>query len=196
MKKIFLIIPIMMAPLAANANFYITAWAEALTDREREFKPDITDQWMTVGTKIDFLDKIIAKASVGYAFENGFRFEADIAQASLREKGSGSKSFNGGLGVESVRGLYDIKNCTRFTPYLGVGVYGFSWRNGSLDAYDFSGILGLSARLAEGLSLDLQYERNWYRDPNYKIEVLGLGTLTGTVKNGLNLWKIGLRYEF
>ncbi|MDR0449614.1 MAG: hypothetical protein LBG89_04135 [Rickettsiales bacterium] len=196
MKKIFLAAAAITVAGTARADFYMTGWFSALTDTRRDFKPDITGQWMNLKTEIDFLDNIAFKGSVGYAFENGLRAEADFLRLGLRNRQSDSNGLNAALGVESVRGLYDFKNCTIWTPYIGAGIYGFDIRDGDLAAYDFSGVLGVSAKLYRGLSLDFQYERNWYRDPDYKIAVPGIGAINGVVVNGINLWKLGIRYEF
>ncbi|MDR0319577.1 MAG: outer membrane beta-barrel protein [Rickettsiales bacterium] len=196
MRKIFLAAAAVLLAGAANADIYATAWVSAPTDARREFRPGITGQWMTLDAPVDFLDNIAAKASVGYSFDIGARVEADLLRLGLRDRRGGSNSFNANFGVESVRVLYDLRNCTFLAPYLGVGIYGFDFRDGDLKAYDFSGVLGMSAKIYEGLSLDFQYERNWYLNPDYKISVPGIGPVYGTVKNGLNLWKLGLRYEF
>ena len=199
MRKLLLCFITMMLVTAADARIYITGFMTTITDSERQFRPDdnpfgITG-WQTIDFQINPGDLVIAKLAIGYEFNFGMRVEADVFTSALRNTFTTSYgNFN--LGIESVRVLYDISTGTRFVPYFGAGIWNMKYMAERMENYSFSAILGLSVRLTDNMALDMQYERNWMRNDSHTIEVAPNVPLNGTLRNGRNFWKTGLRYYF
>lgn len=148
--------------------------------------------------------------SGGYAWNNGLRTEAEIAyrQAGVDEvTGTGAGPvFDGHIHNISLMGnvLYDFKNSTRLTPYVGAGI-GVAFVNAdemrtivsrTLDsnretfAYQFIG--GVSAALTRNLALTADYR--YFRTLDEKFRT-NLDDRAATDNSSHNVM-VGVRYTF
>ena len=175
---------------AANAGAYMTGFASTWSDKEQ----------VATGTKTEnetkAFDQISMNVAVGYAFQNGLRIEADLFKTSLYTKDveflDQSKTT---FGLDGVKGIFDIKTKSNVTPYVGVGVKEVEFTvpaEGSKGKRAFSfgalGVAGVSLAVNDKVALDLQYNREVDYDDN--------GRNVKSSYNGINVYKVGLRYNF
>jgi hypothetical protein len=195
MKNIILSSLIALATVsAANAGAYVSGYLNTYTDSEQ------VSVGNTAPSKVDFLDVLGLDLTVGYAFSNGLRLEADVASATLYK--DNNKDFVDNLdfrlSVSQVKALYDIKIGGSIIPYVGVGIFPFGIgsniakgglgyeADGSLTVSG-SGIAGVLFALDSKIALDLQYSRTLIYNSNAN------GDAT---YNGQNLFKVGVKYNF
>jgi len=151
----------------------------------------------------DLFESMTLDASVGYAFENNFRAELDVFTANVYDGDETTDlNFNAGFKLSYLKGLYDFKNESKFTPYVGLGmnIFGFSYdydddAERSEADFTFNGVIvaGVSYAINSTISVDLQYNREftytWNRFANG-------GTTTSTTDSGWNTFKLGIAYKF
>lgn len=95
-----------------------------------------------VSNDVDFNEGVVGNLSVGYAWMNGLRSELE---ASVRSNNVDSISGTGASGSEGDfrsynamwNVLYDFKNSSRWTPYIGAGI-GASWQDADNIATTFA----------------------------------------------------------
>ena len=125
--------------------------------------------------------------SLGWAFKNGLRVEADFLSSVIMDgednhsHGHGhSHGFNLNFGLQAARLLYDVKTGYRVRPFFGVMVghmqFPDEWE------YNIAAIAGFSTRLTDSLLLDAQYEYNFNRHHGHA--------------HNMNNFRVGLRSFF
>ncbi|MDR2268888.1 MAG: porin family protein [Rickettsiales bacterium] len=188
MKKIVLTsLAAVLLATSANAGAYISGYATTRSD-----------------DGVDIFDAMSLDASIGYAFSNGLRIEADVFTANIYD-GNDATDLNivGTVSLGVLKGLYDFKNDSKFTPYLGLGIdslglgYVFRDKADSSNAnLPFIGqfVVGATYAINEKISIDLQYNRNfswaWTRS------AIGNNSTSSTNSSGSNAYKLGIRYNF
>ena len=121
----------------------------------------------------DIFDTYALDAAVGYAFNNGWRVELDILTANLWDNDDDT-DINFDLAIQPgyLKGLYDFKNDSQFTPYVGAGLrnlgLGYIYDHDEKASYrgyglGVVGIVGIQYALNKSVSLDLQYNREYSR---------------------------------
>jgi len=171
-------------------GFYIAGYFRTISDSE------FVAGGTTFTNDIDFLDNLNLDFTIGYAFESGFRIEADFLTIGLyRANQAVDNSLGTRLGLNAVKALYDFGGDRfMFTPYLGVGISDITYVtrtfSGEKDFFGFDvlGVAGLKFNLTDRLSLDLQYNRT-FAYSNYS------GS-PGRNYNGTNVFKLGKVYKF
>jgi opacity protein-like surface antigen len=193
MKKIILSSLIALATVsAANAGAYVSGYLNTYTDSEE------VNVGVTGPSEVSFLNELGLDLTVGYAFSNGLRLEADIVSATLYKDNNADfiDNLDFRISVTQVKALYDFKVGGKFTPYVGVGIFPFGAPNGqgglgyeadgSLTVVG-SGVVGVLFALDSKVALDLQYSRTLA----YNSNATGDATYNGT-----NLFKLGVKYNF
>ena len=169
-----------------HAGVYFTGFARTTSDSYGRFDGTTVPSLDRHG----MFDRIFLDATVGYAFNNGFRIEADIARIGWDSAGADfSERFKMGAGVGFVRGLYDIRGLhDRIAPYFGLGIQGVGFdMNGH---FDLSLVGGLTYKLGENYALDLQYSRVYTNYFEY------IGSVGSHYRSWSNELRAGLRYSF
>ncbi|MDL2295587.1 hypothetical protein LJC18_02120 [Lachnospiraceae bacterium OttesenSCG-928-E19] len=183
-----------IAVSGANAGFYVGGNLRTITDSEFGYdghtinRSDIPDVH-----RVHFGDEISIEGTIGYAFENGLRFEYDLFRLFLRDANSDDNSFSGTFGSGAFKGFYDFKNKTKFTPYIGVGAWKFAYSGDTGLDFDIIGLIGISYAITDHVLIDLQYGREWER--TQKSDLLNIG-YNAVFDNGTNWFKMGARYMF
>jgi OOP family OmpA-OmpF porin len=171
----------------ATEGWYGRADAGYTVDGEIDFN---------TGTSVDFDNDWMAGIGVGYAFQNGFRAEAEYSYRNNELEGSGIESTAHAL-MANV--YYDFNRGGRFEPYVGIGV-------GYIDPEDlddappsveidgglaYQGLVGVAIGLTERLDLDVGYrylvgsELEWTE-----------GGSSGDLDYTHQAVTVGLRYQF
>jgi len=195
MKKIVLTsLGAILLATAANAGAYVAGHVATIQDEGvAPFKSA-----MLTGT-------------VGWAFQNGIRLEADLLSLNLWD-GNDETDINFTLVAGSItegatasmfKVLYDFKLDGPVTPYVGAGINPFVlsyWYNsdseGSLSNLHILGtaIIGVSYAMNDKISLDLQYNRVF--NYSWERQAFGGSTYTESRSSGYDLIKLGARYNF
>lgn len=188
MKKIILTsLAAILLATSAKAGGYVAGYATTKSD-----------------DNVDIFDSMTLDASVGYAFQNGFRAELDVFTANVYDGDENTDiNFGGGIKLGYLKGLYDFKNNSKFTPYAGLGIntLTFSYKyndsaDSSLTTLPFLAelVVGVSMAVKSNISLDLQYNRefayNWTR------YAFGGNSASNSSSNGSNTFKLGIVYKF
>ena len=174
MKKIVLTSLFALAfASAANAGGYVAGYL-ATADGE--------------GAKIgDTLDLAV---TLGYAFDNGVRLEADIANIGLYEKDN-DDYLGLNIAPTAIKALYDIKlGNSGAALYVGAGLaspFGLSVNKDEL-ALQALGVVGVKYAVNKNVAVDLQYNRG----EGYNLVFDG-GESTDS---GYNIVKLGVVYSF
>ncbi|MEQ9815278.1 MAG: outer membrane beta-barrel protein, partial [Azospirillaceae bacterium] len=124
---------------------------------------DVNEGWAVLG-------------SAGYGFESGFRVELETGYRSndigeLDNADGTTSATRGSLDTVTIMGnvLLDLRNPTRFTPYIGIGVGAANTAMELFDAggtllvdddswnFAFQGIVGVALAITNNLSLTLDY---------------------------------------
>jgi OmpA-OmpF porin, OOP family len=148
---------------------------------------------------IDFL------GSVGYAFSNGFRLESEYFHGQNNIKSVNSVHGFGHVSnnILFFNALYDLKNSTIFTPYIGAGV-GPDFINvenvgtagalldGDTVELAYQGIAGASAQLDPNWAITADYRYIASLDP----KVGYTGGTKGSIENASHNFILGIRYSF
>jgi len=168
---------ILFAP-AANAGGYVSGYATTTAD-----------------DGVEMFDKLSFDASVGYAFSNGIRLEADVFTANIYDglDTTDIPNVSAVLGVGLVKGLYDIKMDGKITPYFGIGLIPSSLTADKSDVnlnIDGAFVGGVSFAVNNQISLDLQYNRN------FTFALTGNTSTISTTTAGDSTFKAGIRYNF
>ncbi len=93
--------------------------------------------------------------------------------------------------------MYDFKNSSNFTPYIGAGLTDIGWNSYGEDAGNYDElyiegmfIAGLSYNVSEKWAINLEYNRN------FGAEFLFNSDDTETDSAGWSTWKLGAAYKF
>ena len=184
MKKLLLTSIVALGVVStANAGAYVSGYLTTNNDSERVVYGHTFD------SKASFFDKVNLEMTVGYAFSNGFRLEADVARVDLYDTDeSFSDTFAINFGVHAVKGLYDFKVDAPVVPYIGAGLSDFTLTRDYID-FNIVGIIGVSFPIDSQFSLDLQYNRTFA----YQYEDFGPKKAS---YNGENVIKMGGTFKF
>ncbi len=184
MKKLALtsLVALFAVPVAANAGWYAASHVQTYADQG-----------------VDLFDRTDLTASVGYGFENGIRLEADVLSKIISSNTDaafvlGLNADNGtDIGLFSAKALYDFKNDSDFTPYVGFALTNIDWvSTDAADAFAMDGafIFGVSYTLTPKWALDFQYNRNFGA-------VLAFNSSDAdTDFEGSSTWSLGAVYKF
>ena len=153
---------------------------------------------------VDLLKSMTLDAAIGYSFQSGFRVEADVFSVNLYDGDENTDiNFNPMIKLGYLKGLYDFKNDSKFTPYVGLGIdtlgLSYVWSDKadmSVASVPFFGefIVGVSYAINDKMSLDLQYNREfawaWTR------VAVGSASASDSDSTGANTFKAGVVYKF
>ena len=185
MKKILLTSLVVLGVVgSANAGVYVGGYLSTMNDSKAVFAGTEWDN------KVSFFENLNLDFTVGYAFNNGIRVEADVASIALYEKDVDfADTFAIGIGVNAVKALYDFGTWEGFTPYAGAGLATLDyWSFNDMFAFDVVGVVGVSYAITKELSVDLQYNRTFAYNSN--------GEGIDASYNGTNVIKLGGVYKF
>lgn len=152
-------------------------------------------------------DVMTLNAAIGYAFENNMRIELDVFSTNLWD-GDDLTDINAAFSVTSgyLKGFYDFKGDSKFTPYVGLGIgnisVGYIDYDDDISAnnnkrYSISGsaILGIQYAISNKISLDLQYSHNYSRSWS-KTEYKVIDSSTAESSSNSSTYKLGVMYKF
>ncbi|MDD3370865.1 MAG: OmpA family protein [Alphaproteobacteria bacterium] len=143
--------------------------------------------------------------SVGYAFDNGLRFEVEYLHDQHNIVNVNNVKAYGHISNNAIlfNAFYDLRNDTILTPYIGGGIgpdfvhlenFGVpgAQLNGDAVVAAYQGIVGVSALLDEDWSLTAEYRYVGSFDP--KVSYTGPGD--AHMSNASQNFVLGLRYSF
>lgn len=157
-------------------------------------------------------DGYALSGAVGYGFESGIRLEAEVLYRNNDVDSISAGGVTNGTGDSletlTIMGnlLFDLRNSTRFTPYIGAGL-GAAWANADLRSggatvidednwgWAIQGIAGVSMMLTENVSLTVDYRFTQTFDTDISQTI---GGVRSTLDENLDNHTImaGLRYTF
>lgn len=147
-------------------------------------------EWFS-GQVVDLDDGWMADAGLGYAFENGFRAEAELAQRVNEIENSSFLFSSDNVYATSamLNGFYDFNREGQISPYVGIGV---GWAKVAVGEDDdtklaWQAMAGLGVALSERMTLDIGYRHFETDDLDYASVEAGYQHEAVT---------LGLRYQF
>ena len=185
MKKILLTSLVALGVAGtANAGVYVAGYLSTYNDSKAVVAGFDMDN------EVSFFDNLNLDFTVGYAFGNGIRVEADVMSVALYEKDYDfADTFGISIGVNAVKGLYDFGTWSNFTPYVGAGLTDLDYMSFNDEfAFNVVGVVGVSYAITENVSVDLQYNRTFGYNSN--------GEGIDASYNGVNVIKLGGMYKF
>ena len=168
----------------AKGGAYITGFARTSSD-QYGMHDGITVPSLD---RHSLFDRIGGVATIGYAFENGIRLEADFFSVDWNRKEAGRDQLGLDFGVGMTRLLYDVRLFDRFVPYFGLGVDMVGMRGNGF--FDLGLVGGVTYKLSDKFALDLQYSRIY---TNFFAELNGVGSHYRSWSNEV---RTGIRYAF
>jgi OmpA-OmpF porin, OOP family len=141
-------------------------------------------------TSVDLEDDWMYDAGLGYAFQNGFRADAEIAQRSNEIQAFGSEEVEATSLMANL--FYDFNRGGRFQPYIGAGVGYAQLEFDDLDDSNWAwqAMAGVAVGLTERLALDIGYR-------HFEVEGLEVDFDGPTdVEYSHDAVTLGLRWQF
>lgn len=176
---------------AADAGLYVGADAGMSFPIKEKIKHD------GVSDTLELKDGWVGDIVVGWAFDNNFRTELDVGYRDYDMGDFNHVSNKGSLKSWAVTAnvLYDFKNTTKFTPFVGAGI-GAAYaklendttnQDGSATKVALLGTAGISYQITDALSTSLAYRYFTTIDQEFE---------NGKYDLRANEILLGLRYDF
>ncbi len=204
MKKILL--PVVAVLMSATAFTAANAANATTTTTTTHYHSETNYKWNPFGANVtglyvagaagatmpdtDFDNDAVYSVSLGWQFHPLVRAEVE---ASYRDTDLDGAAGSAKTYTYFVNGIWDIKNDTRFTPYIGAGVgYAYNKLDGagiseSESNFAYQGIAGVSYTIDNNWALTAQY--------NY-VDTLDFDYAGGDLDFTAHEVKAGVRYTF
>jgi OmpA-OmpF porin, OOP family len=174
--------------------------------------PETTVKTKNVSSKIKSSNAFYMDAAVGFYLPYDFRYEVytnvTLSGNKMQEKNTPSKVKRYSA-IISNNIIYDFKNSSAFTPFIGAGIgAGMVRYHETIDdtiednakirewGVAFGGLAGVSYKITDTISAEFKY--SFYKLPTYNLETVKNGVKTDLLKIPASLHNIGiaLRFDF
>ncbi len=157
------------------------------------------------GDDLDFEDDWSQHLGLGYAYQNGFRLEAELAH---RDNDFQDLDGSARAWAAMANLYYDFNRGGKFEPYVGVGVGGASIEAKGVagpisfddddTVFAYQGMVGVAVGLTEQLDLDIGYRYFVAQDASFSgsIDVEGPEPFSFDGDYTHQAVTVGLRYQF